>query len=92
MNMDEKVTVDFVPPSTDHLCYVRCNFCSTVLAVALPYKRLLDTVTVKCGHCSNLSFLSTRPPLQAAHQFLDHPLSLPRLRRSIDYHLPTIDS
>ncbi|XP_024018325.1 protein CRABS CLAW [Morus notabilis] len=78
MNLEEKVAVDFVPPSTDHLCYVRCNFCSTVLAVALPYKRLLDTVTVKCGHCSNLSFLSTRPPLQPAHQFLDHPnLSLP---------------
>ncbi|CAI0390677.1 unnamed protein product, partial [Linum tenue] len=32
--------------------------------VGIPYKRLLDTVTVKCGHCSNLSFLSTRPPLQ----------------------------
>ncbi|PON97233.1 YABBY protein [Trema orientale] len=72
---DEKVSnMDFSPPS-DHLCYVRCNFCSTVLAVALPYKRLLDTVTVKCGHCSNLSFLSTRPPLQTA-QFLDHPSSL----------------
>ncbi|KAL6294876.1 hypothetical protein ACE6H2_003018 [Prunus campanulata] len=33
--------------------------------VGLPFKRLLDTVTVKCGHCSNLSFLSTRPALQA---------------------------
>ncbi|XP_020533631.1 protein CRABS CLAW isoform X2 [Jatropha curcas] len=73
MNLEEKVTMDLVPPS-EHLCYVRCNFCNTVLAVGIPCKRLLDTVTVKCGHCSNLSFLSTRPPLQG--QCLDHPLTL----------------
>ncbi|KAJ8760491.1 hypothetical protein K2173_015158 [Erythroxylum novogranatense] len=71
MNLEEKVTMDLIPPS-EHLCYVRCNFCNTVLAVGIPYKRLLDTVTVKCGHCSNLSFLSTRPPLQG--QCLDHQL------------------
>ncbi|KAL5553592.1 hypothetical protein UlMin_040993 [Ulmus minor] len=59
-------------PSSDHLCYVRCNFCSTVLAVALPCKRLMETVTVKCGHCSNLSYLTTRPPLQG--QCIDHSL------------------
>ncbi|XP_043806717.1 protein CRABS CLAW isoform X3 [Manihot esculenta] len=73
MNLEEKVTMDLVPPS-EHLCYVRCNFCNTVLAVGIPCKRLLDTVTVKCGHCSNLSFLSTRPPLQG--QCLDHQLTL----------------
>ncbi|XP_054823456.1 protein CRABS CLAW-like [Prosopis cineraria] len=61
MNLEEKVTMDLVQPS-EHFCYVRCNFCNTVLAVGIPCKRLLDTVTVKCGHCSNLSFLSTRPP------------------------------
>ncbi|GER31876.1 protein CRABS CLAW, partial [Striga asiatica] len=32
--------------------------------VGIPCKRLLETVTVKCGHCSNLSFLSTKPPVQ----------------------------
>ncbi|XP_078435941.1 plant-specific transcription factor YABBY family protein [Wolffia australiana] len=51
------------PP--EHLCYVRCNFCNTVLAVGVPCKRLMETVTVKCGHCSNLSFLSTRPLVNA---------------------------
>ncbi|XP_006348666.1 protein CRABS CLAW [Solanum tuberosum] len=56
--------------TSEHLCYVRCNFCNTVLAVGIPYKRLMDTVTVKCGHCSNLSFLSTRPPIQG--QCFDH--------------------
>ncbi|KAJ4831423.1 hypothetical protein Tsubulata_023218 [Turnera subulata] len=70
MNLEEKVTMDLAPPSSEHLCYVRCNFCSTVLAVGIPCKRLLDTVTVKCGHCNNLSFLSSRPPLQS--QCLDH--------------------
>nr|AID67119.1 CRC protein [Solanum virginianum]AID67121.1 CRC protein [Solanum torvum] len=56
--------------SSEHLCYVHCNFCNTILAVGIPYKRLMDTVTVKCGHCSNLSFLSTRPPIQG--QCFDH--------------------
>ncbi|KAE8673250.1 Protein CRABS CLAW [Hibiscus syriacus] len=63
MNLEEKAEMDSVP-QPEHLCYVRCNFCNTVLAVGIPCKRLLDTVTVKCGHCSNLSFLSTRPPFQ----------------------------
>ncbi|KAJ0692836.1 putative transcription factor C2C2-YABBY family [Helianthus annuus] len=65
-NMDPPVQT----PSDQHLCYVRCNFCNTLLAVGIPCKRLLDTVTVKCGHCSNLSFLTIR----ASHP--DHP-SLP---------------
>ncbi|KHN29962.1 Protein DROOPING LEAF [Glycine soja] len=74
MNHEDKLTMDLVPPS-EHLCYVRCNFCNTVLAVGIPCKRLLDTVTVKCGHCSNLSFLSTRPP-SSQSQSVDHTLSL----------------
>ncbi|XVF43260.1 hypothetical protein PTKIN_Ptkin02bG0025900 [Pterospermum kingtungense] len=73
MNHEEKLGLDLVP-QTEHLCYVRCNFCNTVLAVGIPCKRLLDTVTVKCGHCSNLSFLSTRSPLQG--QCLDPQTSL----------------
>ncbi|XP_072985491.1 protein DROOPING LEAF isoform X1 [Typha latifolia] len=58
--------MDLVSPS-EHLCYVRCTYCNTVLAlqVGVPCKRLMDTVTVKCGHCNNLSFLSPRPMLQA---------------------------
>lgn len=70
---EEKTLMELVPPS-EHLCYVRCNFCNTVLAVGIPCRRLLDTVTVKCGHCSNLSFLSTRPPLPG--QCLDHQMTV----------------
>ncbi|KAK1437690.1 hypothetical protein QVD17_03486 [Tagetes erecta] len=68
-NMDPQLQT----PSDQHLCYVRCNFCNTLLAVGIPCKRLLDTVTVKCGHCSNLSFLTIR----ASH--LDHPFQSPSL-------------
>nr|BAJ83627.1 CRC-like YABBY protein [Cabomba caroliniana] len=70
--------------SSEHLCYVRCNFCSTVLAVGVPRKRLLDTVTVKCGHCSNLSFITTKPAISHATPHspvgpLDITMSLPSL-------------
>ncbi|KAL7148898.1 hypothetical protein ABFS83_05G003900 [Erythranthe nasuta] len=56
------ITMDLVQYSSEHICYVRCNFCNTILAVEIPRKQMLETVTVKCGHCSNLSFLSTKPP------------------------------
>ncbi|XP_022947097.1 protein YABBY 4-like, partial [Cucurbita moschata] len=42
------------PPSSDHLCYVHCNVCDTVLAVSVPCASLFKTVTVRCGHCANL--------------------------------------
>ncbi|KAL3578759.1 hypothetical protein D5086_020263 [Populus alba] len=71
MNLEEKV-IDTDVLSSDHLSYVRCNFCNTVLAVRIPCKRMLDTVTVKCGHCNNLSFLSTRPPNLGNFLDIDH--------------------
>ncbi|RWR77188.1 YABBY domain-containing protein [Cinnamomum micranthum f. kanehirae] len=54
-------------PTSEHVYYVRCNFCNTVLAVGVPCKRLLETVTVKCGHCSNLSFLTIRAMSQSQY-------------------------
>ncbi|KAK9090869.1 hypothetical protein Sjap_024046 [Stephania japonica] len=63
--------MDAIPPS-EHLSYVRCSFCNTVLAVGVPCKRSLDSVTVKCGHCSNLFFLTTRPPLQGPGSSTHH--------------------
>ncbi|XP_010519368.1 PREDICTED: protein CRABS CLAW-like isoform X3 [Tarenaya hassleriana] len=62
MNLEEKPSMaSRVSHQSDHLYYVRCNFCNTILAVEMPFRRMLETVTVKCGHCGNLSFLSTRP-------------------------------
>ncbi|CAL4929801.1 unnamed protein product [Urochloa decumbens] len=68
--------MDLVSQS-EHLCYVRCTYCNTVLAlqVGVPCKRLMDTVTVKCGHCNNLSYLSPRPPpMVQPLSPTDHPL------------------
>ncbi|XP_008676312.1 protein DROOPING LEAF isoform X1 [Zea mays] len=67
--------MDMVSQS-EHLCYVRCTYCNTVLAlqVGVPCKRLMDTVTVKCGHCNNLSYLSPRPPMVQPLSPTDHPL------------------
>ncbi|KAL1568546.1 protein CRABS CLAW-like [Salvia divinorum] len=66
--------MDLAQPASEHVCYVRCTFCNTVLAVGIPCKKLLDTLTVKCGHCSNLSFLSTKP--QSQGHCYDHQTSL----------------
>ncbi|KAG7589478.1 High mobility group box domain superfamily [Arabidopsis suecica] len=66
MNLEEKptMTASRASPQAEHLYYVRCSICNTILAVGIPLKIMLDTVTVKCGHCGNLSFLTTTPPLQ----------------------------
>ncbi|CAL0312921.1 unnamed protein product [Lupinus luteus] len=39
---------------SEQLCYVHCNICDTVLAVSVPCTSLFKTVTVRCGHCTNL--------------------------------------
>ncbi|RYR72182.1 hypothetical protein Ahy_A02g006391 isoform B [Arachis hypogaea] len=46
--------------NTDQLCYVHCNFCDTVLAVSVPCTSLFKTVTVRCGHCTNLLSVNMR--------------------------------
>ncbi|KOM57557.1 axial regulator YABBY 1 [Vigna umbellata] len=45
---------------SDQLCYVHCNFCDTVLAVSVPCSSLFKTVTVRCGHCTNLLSVNMR--------------------------------
>ncbi|XP_066359005.1 protein YABBY 6-like [Miscanthus floridulus] len=44
----------------DHVCYVHCNFCNTVLAVSIPGNSMLNIVTVRCGHCTNLLSVNLR--------------------------------
>ncbi|CAL9175834.1 protein DROOPING LEAF-like [Musa acuminata AAA Group] len=58
------VVMDSVSPA-EHLCYVRCTYCNTVLAVGVPCKPVMDTITVRCGHCNHLSFLSSRTMVQS---------------------------
>ncbi|KAH7862534.1 hypothetical protein Vadar_006209 [Vaccinium darrowii] len=59
------------PSSTDQLCYVHCKFCDTVLAVSVPCSSLYKTVTVRCGHCTNLLSVNMRglllPPANQLH-------------------------
>ncbi|XP_073115697.1 protein YABBY 2 isoform X2 [Elaeis guineensis] len=50
--------------TTEHVCYVHCNFCNTILAVSVPGNNLLNIVTVRCGHCTNLLSVNTSGLLQ----------------------------
>ncbi|MQL81305.1 hypothetical protein Taro_013761 [Colocasia esculenta] len=56
----------FSPNPSEQLCYVHCNFCDTVLAVSVPCSSLFKTVTVRCGHCSNLLSVNMRALLLPA--------------------------
>ncbi|XP_034702735.1 axial regulator YABBY 1-like [Vitis riparia] len=53
MSSSSTLSLDHLPPS-EQLCYVHCNICDTVLAVSVPCTSLFKTVTVRCGHCTNL--------------------------------------
>ncbi|KAL6637526.1 hypothetical protein ACP70R_025098 [Stipagrostis hirtigluma subsp. patula] len=49
-----------IAPAPEHVCYVHCNFCNTVLAVSVPGNSMLDIVTVRCGHCTSLLSVNLR--------------------------------
>ncbi|KDP28784.1 hypothetical protein JCGZ_14555 [Jatropha curcas] len=70
---------DHLSPS-DELCYVHCKFCDTFLAVSVPCSSLFKTVTVRCGHCTNLLTVDMRRLLlPAANQLhLGHPFFNPQ--------------
>ncbi|KAI3681561.1 hypothetical protein L6452_36361 [Arctium lappa] len=53
-------------PPSEQLCYVQCDFCDTVLAVSVPCSSLFTTVTVRCGHCTNLLSVNMRALLLPA--------------------------
>ncbi|KAE8735574.1 putative axial regulator YABBY 2 [Hibiscus syriacus] len=50
--------------ASERVCYVHCNFCSTILAVSVPYNSLFKIVTVRCGHCANLLSVNMGTSLQ----------------------------
>ncbi|KAJ8513883.1 hypothetical protein OPV22_004317 [Ensete ventricosum] len=55
-----------IPP--EHISYVHCNFCNTILAVSVPGNSLFNIITVRCGHCSNLLSVDMRSLIQT-HPF-----------------------
>ncbi|WOL10552.1 protein YABBY 4-like isoform X1 [Canna indica] len=82
------------PPPSEQLCYVHCNFCDTVLAVGVPYTSLFKTVTVRCGHCTNLLSVNMKAALNlpaaatqlqtfAHHSLLVHSLGSPSVSLSL---------
>ncbi|WOH13434.1 hypothetical protein DCAR_0832944 [Daucus carota subsp. sativus] len=62
----------------EHLCYVRCTYCNII---RIPCKRMLETVTVKCGQCCNLSYLTAVPPPPVQSPSLDSSATLQRLQK-----------
>ncbi|TYH97534.1 hypothetical protein ES332_A12G249700v1 [Gossypium tomentosum] len=69
MSSSSTLSLDHLPPS-EQLCYVHCNICDTVLAVSVPCTSLFKTVTVRCGHCTNLLPVNMRGLLMpSANQF-----------------------
>ncbi|KAL2460832.1 Axial regulator YABBY 1 [Abeliophyllum distichum] len=74
---------------SEQLCYVHCNFCDTVLAVSVPCTILFKTVTVRCGHCTNLLsvnmrglLLPTSNQLHLGHSFFSPQNLLEEIRNS----------
>ncbi|EXC04107.1 hypothetical protein L484_012344 [Morus notabilis] len=61
--------VDVAP---EQLCYIPCNFCNIVLAVSVPCSSLLDIVTVRCGHCTNLWSVNMAAAFQSLSWQQDH--------------------
>ncbi|XP_020263755.1 protein YABBY 4 isoform X2 [Asparagus officinalis] len=76
----------FSPPPSEQLCYVHCTYCDTVLAVSVPCSSLFKTVTVRCGHCTNLLSVNMRGLLlPAANQLhLGHAFLAPTHHNLLD--------
>ncbi|AAF22893.1 T27G7.15 [Arabidopsis thaliana] len=69
------MSVDF---SSERVCYVHCSFCTTILAVSVPYASLFTLVTVRCGHCTNLLSLNIGVSL--------HQTSAPPIHQDLQEH------
>ncbi|NP_001141765.1 Protein YABBY 2 [Zea mays] len=54
-----------IAPVPEHVCYVHCNFCNTILAVSVPSHSMLNIVTVRCGHCTSLLSVNLRGLIQS---------------------------
>ncbi|KAL6565865.1 hypothetical protein OROHE_004920 [Orobanche hederae] len=64
--------------SPEKLCYVHCSYCDTILAVSVPCACLFKTVTVRCGHCTNLLSVNTSLLLSSNQLHLGHSFFTPQ--------------
>ncbi|KAL6880579.1 hypothetical protein ACP4OV_012144 [Aristida adscensionis] len=51
--------------ASEHVCYVNCNYCNTILVVNVPNSCSYNIVTVKCGHCTMVLSVDLSPYHQA---------------------------
>ncbi|GMJ10114.1 YABBY5 [Hibiscus trionum] len=49
----------------EQLCYIPCNLCNIILAVNVPCSSLFETITVRCGQCSNLCSVNMAASFQS---------------------------
>ncbi|GAB2280482.1 hypothetical protein Dimus_015109 [Dionaea muscipula] len=78
----------------EQLCYVQCNFCTTILLVSVPYSSLSMVVAVRCGHCSSLLSVNmlkaTFVPLHLFASLTNHDDSKPK--EEVCHHETCMDS
>ncbi|KAJ3680371.1 hypothetical protein LUZ60_016649 [Juncus effusus] len=87
------------PFPSEQLCYVHCNFCDTILAVGVPCSSLFKTVTVRCGHCTNLLSVNLRGlllpsanQLHFGHSFISPSHSHHALLDEMPYQTPSLST
>uniref|UniRef100_A0A0E0AFZ5 YABBY N-terminal domain-containing protein n=1 Tax=Oryza glumipatula TaxID=40148 RepID=A0A0E0AFZ5_9ORYZ len=51
--------------TSEHVCYVNCNYCNTILVVNVPNNCSYNIVTVRCGHCTMVLSMDLAPFHQA---------------------------
>ncbi|XP_038998482.1 axial regulator YABBY 5-like isoform X2 [Hibiscus syriacus] len=49
----------------EQLCYIPCNLCNIILAVNVPCSSSFETVTVRCGQCTNLCSVNLAASFQS---------------------------
>ncbi|XP_055801290.1 axial regulator YABBY 5-like [Solanum dulcamara] len=58
--------------NSEQLCYIPCKFCKIVLVVSVPCSNLLDIVTVRCGHCTNLWSVNMATTFHSNNSWQNH--------------------
>ncbi|KAG8083706.1 hypothetical protein GUJ93_ZPchr0016g2618 [Zizania palustris] len=58
--------------TSEHVCYVNCNYCNTILVVNVPNNCSYNIVTVRCGHCTMALSMDLAPFHQTRSTVQDH--------------------
>uniref|UniRef100_A0A0D9WVP6 Uncharacterized protein n=1 Tax=Leersia perrieri TaxID=77586 RepID=A0A0D9WVP6_9ORYZ len=73
--------------TSEHVCYVNCNYCNTILVVNVPNNCSYNIVTVRCGHCTMVLSMDLAPFHQARtvqdHQVQNRGFQAPEKRQRV---------